>query len=361
MNDLQAESLISAQRAAVLISKAKKAGVSVPPRAAAANKNSARAARRMSLRRTKWPDYYYFKCRLKNRKTDLEYEDTLCMMLIQEVLHTIWQLGVPDAILETENLDSDSLAHLIHLQTVLGVVASLGYGIHGDGVPCNYDRTESVVMISINLPGLSGANGRMRIPIICLPDYAVGPHTFDDIFEVISWQMRLAQARVRPSCRHDGSPWRPDTDASRLNPSYDPVIPVPCCMCQCRGDWDWMGKCFHLPFHNVKAGCCWLCRVLRSEVANARDRPCTCVCARAFARAGERLLMQSRQCHALASSSPRVCLHEGCPHDFCTHLLACMRTRVRLQKLKIMPTGEVTDCRPRSCWTGTSGQNLSPA
>jgi len=272
VQDLQAENLLSAQRASKLLKKAARAGVGVPSRATRGKgKNMARAQRRMQLKRTKWPDYYWFDCRVADKKTREEHVVRLCMLLPQEVLSIMWKLGNPEVLLDTENLDSDSLVHLNWMKEQLGLGPDddiLGFGFHGDGIPCNYDRTESVVMISINIPGMSGKNGRLRIPLIAIPDWCVSDNTFDDIMSVFAWSMRHMQAKAKPTARHDGTAWN-ETDASRKKASYDPVMPCPASMVQSRADWDWMGKCFHLPFHNVKDGCCWLCGCRRNEVGHA--------------------------------------------------------------------------------------------
>ena len=271
VNDLHAENLLSAQRALKLLRKACKAGVGVPKRLRQ-NKhdnNMARSQRTHALRRTKWPSYYWFPCRVLDRKTRKEHVVDLCMLLPQEIIHCLFRLGNSEVLLERDNLDSDSQAHLKAMCEKLGVDDALGFGIHGDGIPCNYDRTESVIMVSLNLPGLGGKNGRLRIPLIALPDWACSSNTYDDIFGVVAWQMRLMLARESPTCRHDRTEWN-HTDKKRNGAKVH--IPVPCVCVQIRGDWDWMGKCFHLPFHSVKGGCCWLCGVRRNEVSMGRMR-----------------------------------------------------------------------------------------
>jgi hypothetical protein len=266
IEDLYAENLISAQRTAKLLRKAFEANVNVPKQIRKSKgKNQARAQARHSLKRTKWPDLYEFECRVRNRKTELEERTTLCMLLPNEVLAVLWERGLPEVLLSTTNLDSAGKAHLEHMKEQLHVEEIMGFGIHGDGIPCNYDRTESVVMISINLPGLSGKNGRARIPLIALPDWSVSEHTFDDVMEVIAWSLRHLLLSERPCCRHDGTAFG-QSDARRAKPAYKAALPIRACLVQVRGDWDWMGKCFHFPFHGVKEGCCWLCACKRSEV-----------------------------------------------------------------------------------------------
>ena len=264
IEDLYADNLVSAQRVAKLLDKAHKAevkGIKKQIRKTI-GKNQARDLTRSKLRFTKWPEYYWLDCRVNDR-TKKEYTTKICMSLPGEILELLWSLGIPQALLSEANLDTPGKKHMQWMREQLQVSELLGFGFHGDGIPCNYDRTESVVMITINLPGLEGKNGRMRIPLVVLPDWAVSENTFDDIMEVIAWSMRHLLAGTRPTERHDGTPFNKD-DKNRSKKTDKPKFRA--CLVQCRGDWDWMGKCFHFPFHNVLEGVCWLCNVKRKEV-----------------------------------------------------------------------------------------------
>ena len=346
VRDLQAENLVSAQRATTLLRKAACAGVNVPPKIKQGRgHNMARQQLRQALKRTKWPEYYWFQCRVVRRKTKTNFSASLCMMLPQEILEMIWELGSEDVLLDTQAMDSESQAHLQWMKGELQALQLWGFGLHGDGVPCNYDRTESVVVISLNLPGLPGRNGRLRIPIISLPDWCIGPHTFDDIMAVIAWSMRHLLVAERPTCRHDGEPWL-HSDKKRSKSSKS-SLPIPACMCQARGDWDWMGKCFHLPFHGVIAGNCWLCTNRRDEVVPH----CMHVCA---------LLHYSLRLRATISIE-----HSRAPLDFeleelryfrghpstanCDCVCACLLAPARSAKQTTTADGELRDCRLRSC------------
>ena len=94
---------------------------------------------------------------------------------------------------------------------------------------------------------------------------AVSDNTFDDIMEVMAWSMRHSLSGTRPVGRHDCSQFN-STDSKRAKKIGN--LPFMACLVQVRGDWDWMGKCFHLPFHNVEEGCCWLCKCKRKQVRN---------------------------------------------------------------------------------------------
>ena len=265
VEDLYAENLVSAQRTSKLLDKATKAGISQinPKIRKTIGKNQARDLTRNKLRWSKWPDYYWFSCRLRDRRTDKEFTTEIPMNLPLEILEVLWDLGTADVLLSEANLDTAGKKHMQWMREQLGVSELLGWGMHGDGIPCNYDRTESVIMISLNLPGLSGRNGRLRIPLCLLPDHAVSDNTFDDISEVIAWSMRHLLIGSRPCCRHDGQPFR-SSDHKRAKKTGS--LPFRSCLVQVRADWDWMGKCFHFPFHNVKEGCCWLCKCKRNQV-----------------------------------------------------------------------------------------------
>ena len=271
--DLVAEGLCGGRRIARLLHKAHKAGVKgINPKVRkAGGKNHARAIQRNQLKRSKWPDYYWFECRLNNRKTDKEFSDIIPIHLPLEILEVLWDLGVADVLLSETHLDTNGKKHMAWMRDQLDTEILLGFGLHGDGIPCNYDRTESVVMISLNLPGVPGKQGRMRIPLVVLPDYAVSENTYDDIMEVFAWSMRHLLNGTRPNCRHDGSAFN-NTDRAREKKTDN--LPFKSCLVQARGDWDWMGKCYHLPFHNVIEGCCWLCKCKRNQVHTCHFLTC---------------------------------------------------------------------------------------
>jgi len=265
VEDMVAENVVSAQRASKLLRKAARAGMKKLSKKCTRGKgkNQARDMRRKMLRNCKWPDEYVFDCRVKDRRTKQEYTTKLCMLLIHEVLEVLWHLGLEEALLSEDGLDTGGKAHMAWMREQLHVEKLLGFGLFGDGVPCNYDRTESCVVIACNLSGLTGRNGRLRIPLIVLPDWCVGPNTLDDIVEVFAWSMRHGLLGKRPPSRHDHKPWQP-SDRKRSNGQE--TLGFAFCLNQVRGDWDWMGKCFHFPYHNVIGGCCWKCNCRRDQV-----------------------------------------------------------------------------------------------
>jgi len=271
VQDLYAENAISATRAAHLLSKAKNAGIKiatkfikkmpgVKPKFA---KNCARNLRRSIRKDDNWPDVYWFDARVWDRKLDKEVVKKICILLPSEVLEVIWKHGVKEVLLGTSHYDKLTKDHHEWMKQQLNVSELLGFGLHGDGVPCNYDRTESVMLTSINLPGLTGRNGRLRIPLCILPDHCISSNTFDDIYEVLAWDMRSLLCGVRQECRHDNGPWDRDKDKKRLK--LHGARDFRSCLVQVRSDWEWLTKCYHFP-GNASEEMCWLCHVKRKKV-----------------------------------------------------------------------------------------------
>ena len=167
MTDAYAENAISAARAAGLLAKAQAAGVKlatkcikkVPGVTKKFAKNCARNMKRAFRKNDKWPDPYWFEARVWDRVKDAEVTKKICILLPSEVLDVIWKYGVKEVLLGTDKYDKLTKDHYEYMKRMLNVQELWGFGLHGDGVPCNYDRTESVCLTSINLPGLTWRNG----------------------------------------------------------------------------------------------------------------------------------------------------------------------------------------------------------
>jgi hypothetical protein len=276
VEDMFADNVISGARAAVLLEKAKTAGVKVmgkmfkkaPGVSKKQKKNFCRDLKRKVRKNDKWPELYWFDARVWDRKKDEEVTKRICILLPSEILETIWTFGVEEVLLQDDNYDKLTKDHLAWMKRQLNDPKLWGFGLHGDGVPCNYDRTESVMLTSINLPGLTGRNGRLRIPLVILPDHCISDNTFDDINEVIAWDMRSLLCGVRQECRHDMSAWDKATDRKRSHLHGNRRFRS--CLVQVRSDWDWLTKCYHFPGHASKEEMCWMCSILRSQVPRQR-------------------------------------------------------------------------------------------
>ncbi len=265
VDDLVGENLISASRGQRLLAKAVGAGVKELSRSSNPSlKNAARAFKKRKLKHTFWPNVYVFKCPVWSRKQNATVLEAVAMWLPLELLSMIWELGLPEIITSTDRMDPQTKAHLEELKAKLGAPDLWGFGIHGDGVPNNYDKTESAQVISINLPGVGGQFARMRIPLCVLPSAKIAPETMDAIFEVIAWSLRHLQVGCHPTCMLDEEAWHAATDGRRQK--MQGPLGFQASLAEVRGDWDFYSKTFHFPYHSELEGVCWLCKCRRHQV-----------------------------------------------------------------------------------------------
>ena len=275
MEGLVSENLISSSRCQRIIRKGVKAGIKKvlgrfakksvkKDESLSGKKNAARAYARAELHNTKWPEQYEFDARVWDRVKNEEVTSKISILLIHELLEMICKLGLMEVICSTENLDKQGKSHLEWMKQQLHADELFGFGIHGDGIPCNWDKSVSVIMISLSLPGVGGQYKGLRIPLVILPDFAISDNTFDDIMDAFAWSMRHALAGTKPVCRHDTTPFT-KKDKQRAKHSGED-LGYSACMVEARSDWDWLAKCFHFPAHGTVNGMCWQCNCRRDQV-----------------------------------------------------------------------------------------------
>lgn len=232
--------------------------------------NCARNLRRGLLKRNMWPGSYIAPVRVRSRSNHLEEETKMVSFLLpHEVVETVVRLGNLSTWLQDGGMDPLSRAHLERCKADAGVAAMVPLGLWSDGVPVSYDRTESVEVFSLNFPGLAGDLHALRVPITCVHRREIGPHTWEDLLEVISWSLKALAAGLWPTQRHDGTPCRHEDRhrfASRSLPRGALV--------EIRGDWKMYGETFHLPKWNSSSGICWMCKCTPQQaVSEVMNRP----------------------------------------------------------------------------------------
>lgn len=266
VQDLFASNTLSGRRIQEIINDAHDAGaVAMAPLHGRVDTNSARFLRRAFLRRNQWPGLYWARLRVRGKTSHNEEHQKCSFLLPHEFVEVLCRLGEKTVLLQTGGLDPKSKEHLEMMQTKAGQPL-LALGLWGDGVPCNWDRTESVEVFSLNLPGLTGDNRTLRMPLTALSRKQITPHTWDDILEVLSWSLRHCFAGTLPRCRHDDSAFW-NSDAKRLA-HYEKLrfrLGVRACLVEVRGDWKMYKELFHFPAWNTRAGCCWRCKATPAE------------------------------------------------------------------------------------------------
>jgi len=206
------------------------------------------------LKGASWYPVYWAKIRCWNPAKTCEEERWLAIHLPHEIIATLLRFAVGGRIKEREGMDAISLAHLRAVEELLGEDL-LGIGLWADGTPCNWDRTESVETLAMNLPGLTGDLAALRFVVTALGKKHVSSNTWADIHRVIKWSLQVLISGEWPTTRHDGSAWR-KSDAKRSVPAKL----IKSVLVEARADWDWMRKVFGFPAHNKADGNCWKCK-----------------------------------------------------------------------------------------------------
>ena len=267
VRNLFASNTVSASQAQELFNDAEAAGVerhNLPTRSRdMKGTNLARDLRKSFLKRKQWPTEYQARIRLLDRHTKEESWQEVALLNVHELLEMLYRFADKDLLADTSLLDPISRQNLEDCKRAAGV-EMFAWALHADGVPCNWDRTESCEVVSISMPGLPGKWQHMRIPLTAIPHHAIGPNTWDDLFELIAWSATAAYHGVNPNSRHDHAEWQPRDSARKKKAGT--ALGAHFCLPEVRGDWKMFADTFHLPRHNELAGICWSCSCTLAEV-----------------------------------------------------------------------------------------------
>lgn len=192
----------------------------------------------------------------------------LDMLLLHEVVDVVAKWATKEKLFDEAGMEPRTREHLHRVRTELGEPELLGIGLWLDGVPYNWDRSQSVEVISVNFPGLTGKWKNLRIPLCSIPkDFVATGETFDDILEIVLWSLEHLALGTNPATRQDGEPWT-RADKERAAKAGKPLR-AKAALVEVRGDWLMMKEVFHLPGWKEKAGCCWLCRATPATFRDA--------------------------------------------------------------------------------------------
>ena len=227
--------------------------------------HTARRLRGKFLKRSTWMPDYVASLRCWDPKSHTIVHDQVPMQLIHEVVAVLLKHGFREKLLAKDHFDPLSLQHLLSCEAQ-AMCELLGIGIWGDGAPTQWDRGESIDVISLSLPGLAGDYRNLRIPLLVLPHSRMCSETWTDVFAIIKWSLTILATGVWPTARHDGSAWAA-TDKSRV--AARPLLKG--ALVEVRQDWKFAAEVFGFPSHNTAAGCCWACKCTPAEVHGVPD------------------------------------------------------------------------------------------
>ena len=224
------------------------------------NNNTARRLRHKFMKKSCWMPDYLASLRVWDVKTQSIKEETVPMQLIHEIVTVLTKHGFKDKLLDTSQMDPLTLEHLDFCKLESGCAELLGIGLWGDGAPTQWDRSESIDVLSINLPGVFGYH-TLRIPLIVLPHSRTCAETWEDVFAIIKWSLIILATGVWPRARHDGTAWN-KSDSCRVTPR--PFLKG--ALVEVRQDWEFAAEVFGFPAHNTGDGCCWACTCTPAQV-----------------------------------------------------------------------------------------------
>ena len=213
---------------------------------------------------SRWPSLYEADIRMWDKRACEEKLMPVVFLLPHELLAAFRKncMALP-TLLAREGLDDISSRHLDRATRELGIPDGsevVGMGLWMDGVTTKWDRSQSIDMVTMSLPGLPAEWRPLRVPLFVAPhDFVAKGTTFDDVLEVLTWSLRCATLGHHPVARHDGSAWRP-SDTKRAKQAGRAVGCIGL-LCQIVGDWKMLKDVFRFPQHNENAGCCFLCTV----------------------------------------------------------------------------------------------------
>lgn len=223
-------------------------------------KNMHRNILKAFTKSSRWPSLYYAPVRVWNPKTQQEEKRILPFMLPHEILHKLSQVNSLTALACQEGMAAGTKEHMAKSEAAMGLAPGslIGFGLWGDGVPCNWDRSQSMDMWTLSLPGLPPHKSEFRLPLVAINlKYVVVENTMDDICSILAWSFQQCALGKMPAMRHNGDPFN-QTDAKRkklIGKDFPRAI-----LSEVRGDWAWYKQCFRFPQHNELGGICFRCQ-----------------------------------------------------------------------------------------------------
>ena len=266
--DLYLNNDVSAARAQTLFADAQAAGapnmgdLAKAGKSGSLGKNLSRDLMRKLLKNSRWPPPYQAQIRTWNTKTEKVELQEVPILLPHEVIWTIAQERSTSEDAPRQQLCTQDQ---VHLNTVCAELEcdpqnALGVGLWGDGVPFNYDRSASLDIFSLSVPGFQNAPLRdMRIPLFAMDHkHVVKGDTLDDLMAVLAWSFTFLALGRYPVARHDNAPFNPRSDRSRIGQAGSSAS-LRGILVECRGDWKHLKDVFRFPQFNENSGICWLC------------------------------------------------------------------------------------------------------
>ncbi|CAE7267916.1 unnamed protein product [Symbiodinium sp. CCMP2592] len=214
----------------------------------------------------KWKSAMEFTIPVWNKKQCTAGEGKVKIMLPHEVVHSVahWNKEYAE-FFSFENLRRECADHMNAAKTELGLAGEqvLPLALWLDGVPVKYDRSESLEVVTVSFPHLSGDIGTLRLPVAALykSHMVKDGSTMDAIMKVVAWSLGSLAEGFFPKYGPDGE----ELQGKRGKLAGKPLA-CKAVLCEVRGDWAAYKSTFRLPGWAEKEACCFRCRANKTDI-----------------------------------------------------------------------------------------------
>ena len=155
------------------------------------------------------------------------------------------------------NLSQATLKRLLQVENYFGVNNAVACGLwSGSSTPMNFDRIESLEVLTLAFPGFSGPNSHIRIPLVAFGKKFLAKHiTISQVLDVVAWSFQMSLNGNYPQFGYAGEPlveaWRTKRAGQKIG-----GIAV---LCEFKGGWAMFKDTFCFPGFGERGGICWKC------------------------------------------------------------------------------------------------------
>eukprot|EP00434_Breviolum_minutum_P014296 symbB.v1.2.012604.t1/scaffold820.1/size171332/11 len=268
VRDLFLTNQLSAERTSSLLGDAAAAGVEaledVKNLEGKGGKNVQRDLMRKFAKRAKqWPDLYWSKVDVWDKKKQKVKREWIAVLLPHEWLCKL-NSKVPDGSLTTwEGLGPLSQGKCARACSELGCSTLTPLSFWCDGVPYNWDRSESLEVMNVALPGIPQWRN-LRIPFACIEHKVLCENTFSQIFDILLWSLQSLATGEHPLSRHDSLDWLV-TDKARKKLAGK-THNCKAVLHLIKADWKAFKEIFAFPGWQGRGALCWLCNATLQDM-----------------------------------------------------------------------------------------------
>jgi len=113
-----------------------------------------------------WPALYHVQLPLWCPKKQQMVQQWVPMLPPHQLIKSLLSINSSQDLLVTARLAATARAHLERCKQALGCTQVVPLALWGNGVPCNWDRSESLEMMCLSLPGLANKGSQLHIPLV---------------------------------------------------------------------------------------------------------------------------------------------------------------------------------------------------